>query len=154
MTHCVPYQAVASCPGDDRGPIRLSIVSSTEATGLQGAGDVYCHQGALDVVETGVSQRLPWLPRQLKAWIPVLSTLAPHWAQSCGRQRAEPRHTPTAIHIMLLSIRMPKADTSGTLSHAPDSFCWEANRRALAMGFALVMRLAARALATGLSQAF
>ena len=97
---------------------------------------------------------LPWILRQLKAWIPVSSTLAPHWAQSCGRQRAELRRSPTAIRILALSICRPRADKGEALSLVLDSFCWEAKRRALAMGFALVVRLAARARTTGLSQAF
>ena len=68
-------------------------------------------------------------------------------------QGAEPRRRPTATRMLSLSIRRPRADKGGAVSQAPASFCWEASRRALAIGDASNMRLEVEATATGLSHA-
>ena len=61
----------------------------------------------------------------------------------------------TATRMVLLSIRSPRAEMGGALSHAPDSFCCDASKRALPMeSVALDSRLEAKAPATGRSQAF
>ena len=126
---------------------------------LQCTGDVYCHLSRLDdVIEAGVS----WEPTLASlttqgmdpSFIHLGSTLGTVMRKAEGWAEVKSNCYPYTGIVHLQAKGRHRWSVQRIAHHVPDSFCWEAKRRALAMGFALVVRLAARAPTTGLSQAF
>ena len=135
-----PMQRGAIGLRDDGEAIRLFSIRARKPLRFQNGRNTGTLECLLDDDVEVCLGILPTFSWQLKPWRPNVSARLPHRVQLWGAQMGDPRQSEMVIQTESSDILSQREDTGRAESHAPDSLCCDANKRAFVLWSALAKR--------------